>query len=100
MIKYRAVVNGNITKENVVKETKNFMCLEADKEWFTVDMRKESKESDVHKYFDSFEDAKEWVIKKLDGRMSCYQEAINRDLALKEKAINRSESDCLSYYGK
>jgi len=100
MIKYRAVVNGNITKENVAKETKNFMCLEADKKWFSVGTRKESKESDTHKYFDSFEEAKEWAIKKLDIRISCYQEAINRDLALREKAMNRSESDCRSYHGK
>lgn len=98
MIKFRASVSGNVTKEDVIKVTKNFICLDVDKEWFP-DGRKEAKESEEHKYFDTFADAKEWAIKKLDERIVSLQESINKAIVLKEKAMHRKESDCDKYFG-
>mgnify|MGYP003385761559 CR=1 FL=1 len=98
MIKYRASISGNVTKEDVIKETKRFMCLLVDKEWHP-DGRKEAKESDSHKYFDTFADAKEWAIKKLDERIAELQKSIFRAVELKRLAIHRTESDCDKYFG-
>lgn len=93
MIKFKAYcTNGGIEKKEVVKETKNFICLVADKEWFPGG-RKEAKESDYHKYFDTFNDAKEWVIKKLDERIEKLRNDVARVELYKIKASERTDQD-------
>lgn len=46
----------------VIKETKNFIVLKADKIWFKNGERKESKESGYHKYCNDFAAAKKCLI--------------------------------------
>ena len=75
MIKYKAC-GDTIEKMEVIKETKNFIVLKADKIWFKNGERKEAKESEYHKYFDDFSAAKKWLIdmkveliKKLESKL-------------------------------
>lgn len=75
MIKYRAC-GDTIEKMEVIKETNNFIVFEADKFWFKNGERKESKESEYHKYFNDFAAAKKWLIgmkvesiKKLESKL-------------------------------
>ena len=72
MIKYRASFPGTIEIKEIIKETKNFVSFEVDKEWF----KKELKESEYHKYFNDFAAAKKWLIdmkvesiKKLESKL-------------------------------
>ena len=62
MIKYRASIGGVCDKVNAIKETKNFIVFEADKNWYRNGERRESKESEYHKYFNDFAAAKKWLI--------------------------------------
>jgi len=93
MIKYKEYrTNGEIEKTKAIKETKNFIYLVADTEWFPGG-RKEAKESDYHKYFDTFNDAKEWVIKKLDERIEKLRNDVARVELYKIKASERTDQD-------
>lgn len=93
MIKYKAYCgDGNIEKVDVVKETKNFMVLVADKEWFP-DGRKEAKESDYHKYFDDYNDAKKWVIGELNWRIEKLEKEMEMVELYKVKAQERELAD-------
>jgi len=93
MIKYKAYwTNGSIDQIEVIKETKNFVFLVADKEWFP-DGRKEAKESDFHKYFDDYSDAKEWVIKNLSAHIERLRNEVARYELYKVKAQERALAD-------
>lgn len=62
MIKYRASIPARIETKDVIRETKNYIVFKADKECFKNGERKESKESEYHKFFDDFVTAKNWLM--------------------------------------
>ena len=75
MIKYRAEY-GTITKENIIKETDSFFVVVSS---YWPKGRRERKESDTHKYFDSFEEAKNWLVDQQKLKLRRLNERINKE---------------------
>ena len=89
MIKYRASVSSKIEIKEIIKETKNFVVFEADKEWFKNGERRESKESEYHKYFNDFSAAKKWLI---DMKVELIK---NLELKLENERVSLSILDAM-----
>ena len=73
-----------IDELDYARETENFIVLSlGDAREF-----KEAKESSDHRYFANFNDAKEWLMLKIDLEMKIYQTRIDKLKHQKQKVNN------------
>lgn len=69
MIKYKAsVISKKITAVEVVRETEKFVVFSHSKGEF-----KEAKASEYTAYFDSFEDAKSWIVEQYELQVGRFE---------------------------
>ena len=80
MIKYEAIITGEIRKLEIKKETDKFIVFE--------DGRRAAKKSDWCSYFNTFEEAKQWLIAYLDMRIQKYQSSLDQAKRKKQRVDN------------
>ena len=80
MIKYEAIITGEIRKLEIKKETDSFIVFK--------DGTRSAKNSSYCSYYDTFEEAKQWLIAYLDMRIQKYQSSLDQAKRKKQRVDN------------
>lgn len=77
MIKYKTDYLGKIEKREIIKETPKQVVYESD--WFGKKyMKKEAKHSNYNDWFDTFDEAKSFLLDKSNKRLEALKEQLHK----------------------